>query len=113
MTYRFDDFEIFGKEQLETVATSSSFLAKSWQTTVAESIEYSKMSFQSGSAALEKLLGAKSLETSIQIQCEYVKTSYDGLVGYVTKIAEVYTNLGKDAFKPIGTAITKVQGLRE
>jgi hypothetical protein len=30
MAYLFDDFQKFGKEHLEVVTTSSSFLAKSW-----------------------------------------------------------------------------------
>ena len=36
MAYLFDDFQKFGKEQLEVVTTSSSSLAKGWQTIAAE-----------------------------------------------------------------------------
>ncbi len=36
MAYLFDDFQKFGKDQLEAVTTSSSSLAKSWQTIAAE-----------------------------------------------------------------------------
>ena len=61
MAYLFDDFQKFGKEQLEVVTTSSSSLAKGWQTIAAELSEYSKKSFENGSAFLEKLLGAKTL----------------------------------------------------
>ena len=67
MAYLFDGFQKFGKEQLEVVTTSSSSLAKGWQTIAAELSEYSKKSFENGSAFLEKLLGAKSLENAIQI----------------------------------------------
>ena len=35
MAYRFDDFQKFGKEHLEVVTTTSSSLAKSWQTIAA------------------------------------------------------------------------------
>ena len=113
MAYQFDDFQKFGKEQLEVVTTSSSSLAKGWQTIAAESSEYSKKSFENGSAFLEKLLGAKSLENAIQIQSEYAKTFFEGLVGYVTKTGELYSNLAKEAFKPIETTITKVQAAKE
>lgn len=113
MAYRFDDFQKFGKEHLEAVTTLSSSLAKSWQTIAAESSEYSKKSFEDGSAYFEKLRGAKSFQDSLQLQSEYAKTFYEGLVGYVTKTGELYSNLAKEAFKPIETAITKVQAFKE
>jgi hypothetical protein len=113
MAYLFDDFQKFGKEHLESVTKSSSSLAKSWQTIAAESSEYSKKSIENGSAFFEKLLGAKSFESAIQIQSEYAKTFFEGLVGYVTKTGELYSNLAKEAFKPIETAITKVQAVKE
>ena len=36
MAYQFDDFQKYGKEQLEVMTTSSSSLAKGWQTIAAE-----------------------------------------------------------------------------
>ena len=113
MAYLFDDFQKFGKENLEAVTTSSSSLVKGWRTIAAESSEYSKKSFENSSAFVEKLLGAKSIETAIQIQSEYTKTFFEGLVGYVTKTGELYSNLAKEAFKPIDTVITKVQAVKE
>jgi hypothetical protein len=110
--YRFDDFQNFGKQQLEAVTTSTSSLAKFWQTVAAESAEYSKTSFRNGSAFLEKLTGAKPFEQTLQIQSEYLKTSYDGLVGYLTKVGELYSNVAKEAFKPIETATSKVQNFK-
>ena len=59
MAYPFDDFEKFGKEHLAAVSTSSSSLAKSWQTIAAESSEYSKKSFENGSAFFATVLGGK------------------------------------------------------
>jgi hypothetical protein len=113
MAYLLDEFQKFGKEQLEAVTTSSSSLAKSWQTIAAESSDYSKKSFENGSAFFEKLLSAKSFESAIQIQSEYAKTFFEGLLAYVTKTGELYSNLAKEAFKPVETAITKVQAAKK
>ena len=112
MAYLFDDFQKFGKEQLEVVTTSSSSLAKGWQTIAAESSEYSKKSFENGSAFLEKLLGAKSLENAIQIQSEYAKTFFEELVGYVTKTGELYSNLAKACFNPTELTMSDMQGTK-
>jgi hypothetical protein len=57
---------------------------------------------------MEKLLGAKSYDTAIQIQSEYWKTSYAGFVAQATKIGELYSSLAKEAFKPVETAVNKV-----
>jgi len=113
MTYRFDDFQKFGKEQLEALTNSSSTLAKSWQTIAAESSDYSKKSFENSSAYFEKLLGAKSFESGLQIQSEYAKTFLDGFFTYVKKTGELYSNLAKESFKPAETALAKVQASKE
>jgi hypothetical protein len=113
MAYRFDDFQKFGKEHLNAVTASSSSFAKSWQAIAAESSEYAKESFENGSAFFEKLLGAKSFESALQIQSEYAKTFFEGLVEYVKKTGEIYSTLAKEAFKPVETAVTKVQAFKE
>ena len=59
------------------MTTSSFSLAKGWQTIAGETSEYSKKSFENGSSFFEKLLGAKSFESSIQVQSEYAKTFFE------------------------------------
>lgn len=113
MAYQIDDFQKIGKEQLEAATTVTSSLAKSWQTLAAEATEYSKKSLENSSAFIEKLLGAKSFEFAIQIQSEYAKNSYAGFVAQATKFGELYSNLAKEAFKPIELAISKVQSYKE
>ncbi|MGO9238950.1 MAG: phasin family protein [Methylocella sp.] len=61
-------------------------------------------------AFVEKLLGAKSFDTVIQIQSEYAKTSFEDFVAQSKKIGELYSNLPKVAFKPVEEAIAKSQG---
>lgn len=110
--YRFDDFQTFGKEHLEAMTASTSSLAKFWQTVAAESAKYSKTSFGNSSACLEKLAGAKPFEQIVQIQSDYLKTSCDGFVGYLTKIGELSSGFAKEAFKPVEPAIGKAQGFK-
>ena len=56
---------------------------------------------------MEKLLGAKSYDTAIQIQSEFWKTSYASFVAQATKIGELYSSLAKEAFKPVETAVSQ------
>ena len=66
-----EDFQKFSKQQLEAVNAAATTVAKGLQEIAAESSEYSKKAFAASSAVVEKLLGAKSVETAIQIQTEY------------------------------------------
>lgn len=109
MANNFEDFQKFSKEQIEAATTTSASLAKSLQTIASEAAEYSKKSLETNSVFVEKLLGAKTFESAIQIQSEYFKTSYAGLIAQATKIGELYASLAKDAFKPIEVAISKAK----
>jgi hypothetical protein len=113
MAYQAEDFQKYGKEQLEALTSSSSLVAKSWQTIAAESTEYSKKSLENGSAFLEKLLGVKSMEGAIQVQLEYSKTLYEGHAAFMAKLTELYSKLAKDAFAPVDSAMAKVQASKE
>ncbi|MGP8231641.1 MAG: phasin family protein [Methylovirgula sp.] len=111
MATNFDDFQKFGKEHMEAVSAVAASLAKGLQTIATEATDYSKRSLETSSAYLEKLVGAKSLDNAIQIQSEYAKVAYEGFVAQTTKIGELYANLAKEAFKPVETAIAKVQSV--
>ena len=74
-----------------------------------ESSDYSKKSFAAGTAMYEKLLGARSVETAIQIQTEFAKQAYESFVAQVTKVSELYTRVASDALKPVTTAYASIQ----
>ncbi|MCI0468261.1 MAG: phasin family protein [Beijerinckiaceae bacterium] len=106
MAYEFEEIQKLGKENYEAAAASNSF-TKALQAIATETADYSKSSLESGAAFVEKLLGAKTYESAIQIQNEYWKTSYSGFIAQATKIGELYSNLAKEAFKPFETAFSK------
>jgi phasin family protein len=105
----FEDFHKFSKQQLDAVAAAASSFSKGWQEIAAETTEFSKKAIAANTDALEKLLGAKTFDSAIQIQTEFAKTSYEGLVAETTKIGELYAKLAKEAFKPIESAYAAVQ----
>ncbi len=109
MTTNFGDFQKFSKEQLEAVSTVSSSLTKGLQTIAGETKDYSQRSIETGSAHLQKLANAKSVEEAVQIQSDYARATYEGFVAQTKKIGELYTNLAKEAFKPAQSVIAKVQ----
>jgi hypothetical protein len=108
-TPTFEEFQKFSKQQLDAVNAVAASVAKGLQEIAAESSDYSKKAFATSSATVEKLLGAKSVETAVQIQTDYAKSAYEGFVAQANKINEIYIKLATEAFKPVEAAITKLQ----
>ncbi len=108
-TPKIEDFQNMSKQQMEALTSASSTWAKGWQDIAAESTDFSKKAFASGSAVLERLLGAKSLEAAVQIQSDYAKETYEGFVAQVGKVSELYAKVAADAFKPVTEAYANLQ----
>ncbi len=109
MTQTFEDAGKFGKEFMDTGLKSFASLSKGFQAIATEATEYSKKSFETGSAAVEKLVAAKSLEKAIEIQTDYAKQAYEGFVAQATKIGELYAEVAKDAYKPYESIVAKAK----
>ena len=108
-TPNFEEFQDFSKQQLEAIASASSTWAKGLQELAAESTDYSKKAFAAGSATIEKLASAKSVEAAIQIQTDYAKQAYEGFVAQTSKFSELFAKVANDALKPVTTAYTNLQ----
>jgi len=108
MLKNFEDFQKLGKDNVDTCMKQFGTVSKGWQAIATEFADYSKKSFEDGSAALEKLFGAKTLEKAIEVQSDYVKTTYEGFVAEATKLGELYTDLAKETYKPYEGLLAKV-----
>jgi len=74
---------------------------KGWQAIASEMGNYTKRSFEDGSATFERLLGAKSLEQAIEIQSTYAKRCYDDYMQQMSKISAMYADIAREAAKPM------------
>ena len=108
MLKNMDEMQKFGKDNVEATMKSFGAASRGYQAIVAEVTNYSKKSFEDGTAAVERLFGAKTLEKAVEIQSEYVKTAYEGFVTEATKIGELYADLAKEAYKPFEGYLAKV-----
>ena len=112
MTKEFDSIQPAGNVQLNAVTTKLALLWDVFEAIFAEGTDYMKKSVDKRTAFVEKLLGAKSLDTVIQIQSEYAKTSYTDFAAQSTKMGELYSNLAKACFKPIELTMSNMQGTK-
>lgn len=103
-----EDFQKLNKDGMDSAMKTLGSYSKGMQAIAVEIADYSKKSFEDSSAALEKLMGAKTLDKAVEVQSEYVKSAYEGMVSQMTKIGEMYVDLAKDAYKPFESALGKV-----
>jgi hypothetical protein len=108
MTNQFENFQQVGKENMDAAIKSFGAVSKSAQSIAVEASDFAKKSFEQGTAALEKLVGAKTLDKAIEVQTDYMKSAYEGIVAQATKMGELYANLAKEAYKPVESMIAKV-----
>jgi hypothetical protein len=104
-----EHFHNFSKQQIEAMTAFASTLTKGLQEIAAETAEYSKHAMSAGGEVVEKLLGAKTIESAIQIQSDYAKSSYEGFVAKSTKINEILVKVASEAIKPAQNALAVVQ----
>lgn len=107
----FDEANKKGKEAMDAMLKNYSEVAKGFQAIATEASEYSKKSFQDMTAHVEALSGVKSIETALELQTNFVKSSYEGFVAEATKMSEMYADLAKTVYKPYEAPIAKATGV--
>jgi phasin family protein len=102
-----DQMQKFGKDSMDMAMASLGAWTKNAQAIATEVADYSKKSFEDSAAAWEKLMGAKSVEKAMEVQSEYLKSSYEEFVAQSTKLGELYADLAKQAYKPFEGVMAK------
>jgi hypothetical protein len=105
MIKNFDDFQKLGQQNVDTAMKMLGEWSKGWQAIAAEMTDYTKRSFEEGTATVEKLLSAKSVEQAVEIQTGYAKRAYDDYMHQVSKLGGLYAELAKEAYKPVEKAL--------
>jgi hypothetical protein len=113
MTKGLDSIQHAGKNlQLDAVTTKLPSFGTILEEIFIEGTDYTKKLADTRLVSVEKLLGAKSLDTVIQVQSEYAKTLYADFAAQATKMGELYSNLAKACFKPIELTMSNMQGTK-
>jgi phasin family protein len=107
-----DQMQKFGKDSMDVAMASLGAWTKNAQAIATEFTDYSKKSFEDSAAAWEKLLASKSLEKAMEVQSEYIKSSYEDFVAQSTKISELYADIAKEAYKPFEGVLAKASMMK-
>jgi phasin family protein len=102
-----EEMQKLGKNSMEMALNSFGAWTKGAQAVALEVVDYSKKSAESSAAVWEKLLAAKSLEKAVELQAEYLRSSYEDFVAEATKLGELYVDLAKEAYRPFESTLAK------
>jgi hypothetical protein len=112
MVKNLDDMQQLGKDNVDAALKSFAAISKTGQAITAEVLDYGKRSFEQGSAALEKLLAAKSPDKAFEVQSEYARSAYENFVSESAKLGELYADMAKEAYKPLESYFGKLTPAR-
>ena len=105
--FKVEDIQNYGKEHFETAVASATSVQNHIQAIATAYGDYTKKSYEDTKSFVEKLSGVKSLDKAIEAQSEYAKTAYETFVADSQKIAGLYGDLAKQAFKPLEGIVAK------
>jgi hypothetical protein len=107
-----EDFQKYGKEHLETAMESAGTFQRGCQAIATTVGDYTKKSFGEGNAFVEKLSGVKSLDKAMEAHAEFAKSAQEAFVAESQKVAGLYADLAKQAFKPFEGLFSKMMPTR-
>ncbi len=110
MTNGLDQFQKINQDGMETAMKSFGAAQEGFQAIATELADYSKKSFEDGSAALEQIIAAPSVEKAVETQMTYAKSAYDGMVSEMTRLGELYAGLAQGFYKTTGDTAAKMYG---
>ncbi len=103
MVKSIEDMQKLGKDSVDATMNAYGAMSKGVQAIAAEWADYSKKAFEDGTAAVEKIMGAKSLDKAIEAQSYYLKGAYETFVSRTARLGELYADLSQEIYKPYET----------
>ena len=104
---KIEDIQNYGKEHFETYVASATSVQHGLQAIASAYGDYTKKSFEDTKSFVEKLSGVKSLDKALEAQTDFARSAYETFVAESQKIAGLYSDLAKQAFKPVETVVSK------
>jgi hypothetical protein len=105
--FKVEDIQSYGKDQYEQAVSCATGLQSGVNAIASAYGDYTKKSYEDTKSFIEKLSGVKSLDKVLEAQSEFAKTAYETFVADSQKIAGLYGDLAKQAFKPLEGIVAK------
>lgn len=100
MIKSFDDVQNLNKEGFESLAASTVAVSTSAKEIATEMSDFSKKSFEKGTAVFQSAVAARTFEQAAEIQQTYAKETFEAGLAQFTKLGDLAAATAKAAFKP-------------
>jgi len=99
--FKVEDIQNYGKEQFEQAVSCATNFHSGLNAIATAYGDYTRKSYEDTKSFIEKLSGVKSLDKVLEAQSEFARTAYETLAADSQKIAGLYGDLAKQAFRPL------------
>ncbi|NDV88113.1 phasin family protein [Aurantimonas aggregata] len=97
----YEDATRTSKSAVDSTLDSLTVVTKGLQQIATETSEFGKRSYEHQMAMLEKLLQARSMDKTFELQGDFAKSIYQSWVSQTTKFGEIYADMAREACKPL------------
>ena len=100
------ELNVQGKQNLEALVASAAAAQKGVEALSAQSVAFTKKSWEDGVAAAQSMTQARSIQELLELQTTWAKSATEAYLAEVTRATDVMTASVKDSFKPINERVT-------
>lgn len=97
----YEDLQTFSKDNVDALIQSSSIAVRGAEDLSKELTAYAQASFDKTITTGKAVLTAGSLKELVDLQTEYLKSSYESLVSELTRVQDLATRVANDAAAPL------------
>ena len=110
MVNMYEDAGRVGREAMNSALKSVSVLSAGIQQIASETSAFTRRSYEQQTTLLARLMRARTMDTTLEVQNEFAKSAYQNWVSQATKLGEIYADMAREAFKPFEQAALGAYG---
>jgi phasin family protein len=104
----FDNLATFNRYNIEAFIRSANVAAKGFEQINTEILTFSRQTLEDSVAAAKAVMTSKSLQEAVELQSDFAKTAFDDYVGQVSKMADIFSSVTRDAFEPVNDRVKAI-----
>lgn len=101
----FDDLTAFNKANVEAAVAAGTLMGKGMEDLGKALFEFSKISTDNAVATLKAIMTAKSVREVVEVQSEFSKAAFDGMLAESAKLSEMSVKVANEAMAPINARV--------
>lgn len=91
----------FNKSTFDAFVASANAATKNFEALSEESSAFAKKSIEDGVATAKAAASTRSVQDLVELNTNYIKSSYEAYVGQMNKVSDMFIAASKDAVEPI------------